>query len=260
MDYHPVVASLVATVLGLLALYPFALLLTAVHEAGHLAVGAMCRLSFKSLRIGPIEAEQSASRRLTWKWASGWTKFFRGCVVMFPGSLLPHIRIRYALFILGGPFFNALFATLAFPFALRSDAFGGCCRLIVLGSAGAAILNLVPRDTKSGRSDGGSLYDLAFRPLERDRVLLKFCLIAQLRQVRSLTASHRLAEALALLDEQIRLFDTLLREDARAQAVREQMFALRPKLEQAILTCNQNSASENAADLVTGAENITSPA
>jgi hypothetical protein len=180
---------------------------------------------------------------------------------MYPRiASLPGMQLRFALYLVGGPLSNALLSVFAFPFALGSGVLGGCCKFIVLGSAGMALLNLLPRDTKSNRSDGGKLFDLAFRPLQRKRMLLRFCWMAQLLRIRSLTSAHQHVEALALLDEQIRQFDMLLSGDNRAKGARIKMDALRPILEQAIATCDHVSPSETATELVTDADSLASPA
>ncbi|HEY6447961.1 MAG TPA: site-2 protease family protein [Acidobacteriaceae bacterium] len=241
-------ADLLGTALGLLGFYVFGLLLIAVHEAGHLAAGTLCRFRFSSLRVGPILIKRAENTHRTRQPVRGWRKLFGGAVLMFPSaSDLSHISLRYTLFVLGGPLANALCAAVAFPFALQSSAFGGACRIFVLASAGLVFVSLIPGDTRAGRSDGGKLYDLAVHPLRRKGLLGALCLPARIRQIQQLAATHRHAEALALLDEQIELANQLLRDGDDAAALRLLLSDLRSKLALAQGTCQHDPVDENAS-------------
>lgn len=238
----------VAVYAGLtLLLYVLFLLLATIHEAGHLAAGLMCRFTLRKIRVGLIVLDRGSAQKWSWKWDWRWRAISSGETHMSPKVHdLSRILARYSFYILGGPLANLLAASIVLPLAFIRGALGGICGFFVVGSVGITLFNLVPRDIPVGRSDGGRLYDIIFRPRRREQLLFMFCIRAHLYEIRDLSFKHRHKEALSILDEQMKLGERFLHDD-KTIALRNWMVESRSRLEKAILCCDQQPDSADKA-------------
>lgn len=224
-----------------LLLYWFWLLLVAVHEAGHLAAGLFCGFTAELVRVGPVALTRSASGKRAWTWDGRPRALCSGEVRMRPGGGdLSRILPRYTLYILGGPIANLLAPVILFPLALTRGGLADICQFFIVGSVGMALINMVPSRTTLGRSDGGRVLDIVFRPDRREDLLFRFCLRARLLEIIRLAREHQHREALAILDAQLGLSERLL-VDERSVGFRNWMRALRPQLEHALAHCEHGA-------------------
>ena len=172
---------------------------------------------------------------------------------------LSRVTSRYSFYILGGPLANMAAALLALPVALTHTTAGGICRIFVIASVGFSFLNLFPGYGPVGRSDGGKLYDIVFRPTRREELLFRFCIRMRLLEIRHLSQEHRHREALGIFEEQMRLTEKLLR-DERNTSFRNWMASLQPKLEQALAACDHQSDFASISELTSDVPAGTEPA
>jgi membrane-associated protease RseP (regulator of RpoE activity) len=168
-------ACLLACVGGVLALFA----LIAAHELGHLLAAKATRLPFQQFTVGLVKIVRESGRfriRLNTAW-------FQPAAFVRAGLPIDgDRRLRWSIFVMGGPLANLLIGLICLPIAewhnpgpppqfpttgWRNVAllFPGDVGTALLGmtgvlSVGLCVVNLLPSGAARFRSDGGQLLDL----------------------------------------------------------------------------------------------------
>jgi hypothetical protein len=139
-----------------LVFYLAYVLLVAVHETGHFAMGVACGFRTKEFRVSCL------------RWRDGWGFDWRAVNVVSgwvniqltrPDEML---RVRVLLFAMAGPFANLIFAGLLYPIAIRQSTLGGVAKYLFLGSLFFCVTNLIPMKARSLISDGSRIFKTLF--------------------------------------------------------------------------------------------------
>ncbi len=140
-----------------------------IHEAGHIVVGKICAMKFTSVRIGYFSIQKQGGKfavRLCFSNNSA------GECLFFP-MYKRAIFVRYLLTLLGGAFFNIVYAAVFFVFYFTLPhhpalIFFACFAPVSLYEA---IMALYPVELLSGKTDGATVIGLLKNKPEEQIVL-----------------------------------------------------------------------------------------
>jgi hypothetical protein len=184
-------ASSIVQLIGELAIY-FALVLAAVaiHEAGHVIAGLSCGLRILAVRIGPLRLNVHTGRTVNFEFGHLTGGIVRAQFKRLPGK---GAGWRVALFLLGGPLANLVFAVST---ALWWDSMaGGILALLAIVSALIGMINLFPFRTRLDLSDGAKLIGMLFSKSRREKIIADFTILPQIDEVNRLCRSKQFDDA-----------------------------------------------------------------
>lgn len=197
-----------------LVIYTFWLVLTCIHELGHMVGGRVCGLELLDIRVGPLSFSRPIilGRKVsgTWRWNWRWTNLLGGGVRMYANGLsLSGIRWRYFIHILAGPLANLGCALLVVPFAIRETGFGAFAKFFLLGSLFLGFGNLITFKRHGTESDGSKIGALLFTESRREAFLFGCTLLAQIEKIRNLCLEGKTEEACALVDGAVKKSESI---------------------------------------------------
>jgi hypothetical protein len=165
-----------------------------IHEAGHVVAGLSTGFRFLSVRVGPLVLERPS--RISWYWGPG---ALTSGLASMSAARRDRLRLRAAVYVLGGPAANLLSGGLALALLPALSLPSG---LFLTASAVALLLAAIPYQSRIGLTDGGRLW-LLWRdraPCRRWLALMKLQAESREGVLTEARWAKYLAEAVAVRD------------------------------------------------------------
>lgn len=191
----------IATVLELglmvLAYIAMSLAAIAVHEAGHVVAGLLCRFRIIAVRVGPIRLFSGKGQSLSY---TNWEGLSGDVSAQFREMPGRWASWQIAGFVIGGPAASLCGSLLAFAIGTSLPTGSGVLIFFAIVSLFMGVANVVPWTSRGRTSDGAKLCNLAFSRAKRQRLVELHSFTARIKEASTLCGAGKYAESLKQLE------------------------------------------------------------